>query len=120
MKIIHKEKQRQMKILELIASENFTSRVVMEAVSSCFTNKDSEGLPGRGYYGSNEFINELETLCQMRTLAALHLNGKRLGVNVQPLSISLATFEVYTTLPNLHGMIIGLDVPRRATCLIVS
>lgn len=45
--IIYKEKQRQMKSLELIASENFTSRAVMEAVGSCLTNKYSEGLPGK-------------------------------------------------------------------------
>lgn len=45
--IIYKEKQRQFKGLELIASENFTSRAVMEAVGSCLTNKYSEGLPGK-------------------------------------------------------------------------
>lgn len=45
--IIDKEKQRQFKSLELIASENFTSRAVMEAVGSCLTNKYSEGLPGK-------------------------------------------------------------------------
>lgn len=45
--IIDKEKQRQTKSLELIASENFTSRAVMEAVGSCLTNKYSEGLPGK-------------------------------------------------------------------------
>lgn len=45
--IIHKEKDRQFKSLELIASENFTSRAVMEAVGSCLTNKYSEGLPGK-------------------------------------------------------------------------
>ncbi|KAE8675808.1 Serine hydroxymethyltransferase [Hibiscus syriacus] len=49
--IISKEKERQFKSLELIASENFTSRAVMEAVGSCLTNKYSEGLPGKRYYG---------------------------------------------------------------------
>lgn len=48
--IINKEKERQFKSLELIASENFTSRAVMEAVGSCLTNKYSEGLPGKRYY----------------------------------------------------------------------
>lgn len=47
--IIDKEKERQFKSLELIASENFTSRAVMEAVGSCLTNKYSEGLPGKRY-----------------------------------------------------------------------
>lgn len=50
--IINKEKDRQFKSLELIASENFTSRAVMEAVGSCLTNKYSEGLPGKRYFCS--------------------------------------------------------------------
>lgn len=51
--------------LELIASENFTSRAVMTAVGSCMTNKYSEGLPGARYYGGNEFIDQAERLCQV-------------------------------------------------------
>ncbi|KAE8693590.1 nucleoid DNA-binding family protein [Hibiscus syriacus] len=84
--IINKEKERQFKSLELIASENFTSRAVMEAVGSCLTNKYSEGLPGKGYYGGNEYTDELETLCQKRALAAFHLDENKWGVNVQLLS----------------------------------
>ncbi|XP_057477322.1 serine hydroxymethyltransferase 3, chloroplastic-like [Actinidia eriantha] len=110
--IIDKEKQRQFKSLELIASENFTSRAVMEAVGSCLTNKYSEGLPGKRYYGGNEHIDELETLCQERALAAFHLDGKKWGVNVQPLSGSPANFEVYTALLNPHDRIMGLDLPH--------
>ncbi|KAJ6382751.1 hypothetical protein OIU77_031222 [Salix suchowensis] len=97
--IINKEKDRQFKSLELIASENFTSRAVMEAVGSCLTNKYSEGLPGKRYYGGNEYIDELETLCQKRALASFNLDGKKWGVNVQPLSGSPANFE-------------GLDLPH--------
>ena len=55
--------------LELIASENFTSRAVMTAVGSCMTNKYSEGLPGARYYGGNEYIDECERLCQVRAAA---------------------------------------------------
>ncbi|KAG5524730.1 hypothetical protein RHGRI_031414 [Rhododendron griersonianum] len=110
--IIDKEKQRQFRSLELIASENFTSRAVMEAVGSCLTNKYSEGLPGKRYYGGNEFIDELETLCQERALAAFRLDGKKWGVNVQPLSGSPANFEVYTALLNPHDRIMGLDLPH--------
>jgi len=51
------EKDRQFGCLELIASENFTSKAVMEALGSCLTNKYSEGQPGRRYYGGNEFID---------------------------------------------------------------
>lgn len=53
--------------LELIASENFTSRAVMQAVGSCMTNKYSEGRPGARYYGGNEFIDEAEILCEVST-----------------------------------------------------
>ncbi|XP_047342028.1 serine hydroxymethyltransferase 3, chloroplastic [Impatiens glandulifera] len=110
--IIRKEKQRQFKSLELIASENFTSQAVMEAVGSCLTNKYSEGLPGKRYYGGNEHIDELEILCQERALAAFHLDGTKWGVNVQPLSGSPANFEVYTALLNPHDRIMGLDLPH--------
>ncbi|KAF8400966.1 hypothetical protein HHK36_014269 [Tetracentron sinense] len=110
--IIDNEKQRQFKSLELIASENFTSRAVMEAVGSCLTNKYSEGLPGKRYYGGNEYIDELETLCQERALSAFHLDRKNWGVNVQPLSGSPANFEVYTALLSPHDRIMGLDLPH--------
>lgn len=110
--IIDKEKHRQFTSLELIASENFTSSAVMEAVGSCLTNKYSEGLPGKRYYGGNEFIDELEVLCQERALAAFHLDAKKWGVNVQPLSGSPANFEVYTALLNPHDRIMGLDLPH--------
>ncbi|KAI3875208.1 hypothetical protein MKX03_008906 [Papaver bracteatum] len=110
--IIDSEKNRQFNSLELIASENFTSRAVMEAVGSCLTNKYSEGLPGKRYYGGNEYIDDLETLCQQRALAAFHLDGKKWGVNVQPLSGSPANFEVYTALLNPHDRIMGLDLPH--------
>ncbi|CAN4095537.1 unnamed protein product [Withania somnifera] len=110
--IIDKEKERQFRSLELIASENFTSRAVMEAVGSCLTNKYSEGLPGKRYYGGNEYIDELEILCQERALAAFNLDGKQWGVNVQPLSGSPANFEVYTAVLNPHDRIMGLDLPH--------
>ncbi|XP_021830936.1 serine hydroxymethyltransferase 3, chloroplastic-like [Prunus avium] len=108
--IIEMEKERQFKSLELIASENFTYRAVMEAVGSCLTNKYSEGLPGKRYYGGNEHIDELETLCQNRALDAFHLDGKKWGVNVQPLSGSPANFEVYTAVLKPHDRLMGLDL----------
>ncbi|KAE8099998.1 hypothetical protein FH972_017937 [Carpinus fangiana] len=110
--IIDKEKERQFKSLELIASENFTSRAVMEAVGSCLTNKYSEGLPGKRYYGGNEYIDELETLCQQRALEAFQVDGKKWGVNVQPLSGSPANFEVYTAILKPHDRLMGLDLPH--------
>lgn len=68
--LIEKEKQRQFEGLELIASENYTSKAVMEANGSILTNKYSEGLPGARYYGGNEFIDQVEVLCQQRALQA--------------------------------------------------
>ncbi|CAA6664825.1 unnamed protein product [Spirodela intermedia] len=110
--LIEKEKQRQSRCLELIASENFTSRAVMEAVGSCLTNKYSEGLPGKRYYGGNEYIDQIETLCQRRALKAFGLDEEKWGVNVQPLSGSPANFEVYTALLQPHDRIMGLDLPH--------
>lgn len=110
--LIDHEKQRQFRSLELIASENFTYRAVMEAVGSCLTNKYSEGLPGKRYYGGNEYIDELEILCQQRALAAFHLDGEKWGVNVQPLSGSPANFEVYTAILKPHDRLMGLDLPH--------
>ncbi len=61
--LIQSEKKRQIEGIELIASENFTSKAVMEALGSCLTNKYSEGYPGKRYYGGNEYIDEIEVIC---------------------------------------------------------
>lgn len=66
--ILKKEKQRQVRGLELIASENFTSTAVMEALGSCMTNKYSEGQVGQRYYGGNQFVDEMEGMCKKRAL----------------------------------------------------
>ena len=64
----------------------------MEANGSILTNKYSEGLPNARYYGGNEWVDELEILCQKRALAAFHLDPTQWGVNVQPYSGSVSTF----------------------------
>jgi glycine hydroxymethyltransferase len=110
--LIKQEKGRQVHGLELIASENFTSRAVMQAVGSCMTNKYSEGLPGARYYGGNEFIDQAESLCQERALALYGLDPSEWGVNVQPHSGSPANFAVYTALLQPHDRIMGLDLPH--------
>jgi len=61
--MIQGEKNRQYECLELIGSENFTSRAVMECMGSCLTNKYSEGQPGKRFYGGNEFIDQIEIAC---------------------------------------------------------
>jgi len=109
--LLIKEKQRQVNGIELIASENFTSKAVMECLGSCMTNKYSEGLPGARYYGGNENVDILENLCRSRALAAFGLDPEKWGVNVQPYSGSPANFAVYTGLLNPHDRIMGLDLP---------
>jgi len=109
--LLEKEKHRQFSGLELIASENFTSTAVMQCLGSAFTNKYSEGYPGKRYYGGNEYIDDIERLCQRRALTAFHLDAKAWGVNVQPYSGSPANFAVYTALINPHDRIMGLDLP---------
>jgi len=109
--LILKEKQRQLKGLEMIASENFTSLPVLECMGSCLHNKYSEGQPGARYYGGNEFIDEIELLAQRRSLEAYGLSAEKWGVNVQPYSGSPANFAVYTGLVEPHGRIMGLDLP---------
>lgn len=110
--LIKKEKQRQKKGLELIASENFTSRAVLETVGSCLTNKYSEGYPGVRYYGGNEIIDQIELLCQKRALETFGLDPAKWGVNVQPLSGCPANFAIYTAVVGAHGRIMGLNLPE--------
>jgi glycine hydroxymethyltransferase len=109
--LIEREKHRQWSGIELIASENFTSRAVIECLGSALTNKYAEGLPGKRYYGGNEFIDQIEDLCRDRALAAYGLNPEEWGVNVQPYSGSPANFAVYTALLRPHDRIMGLDLP---------
>jgi len=109
--LINEELDRQISGLELIASENFTSKSVLEAVGSCLTNKYSEGLPNKRYYGGNEVIDKIEVLCQQRALEAFGLNPEEWGVNVQPYSGSPANFAVYTGVLQPHDRLMGLDLP---------
>jgi len=109
--LIEQEKNRQWKSLELIASENFTSRAVMECLGSALTNKYAEGLPHARYYGGNEVVDQVEVLCQKRALEAYGIDDGSWGVNVQPYSGSPANFAVYTALLNPHDRIMGLDLP---------
>ncbi|KAK4535131.1 hypothetical protein CDCA_CDCA04G1156 [Cyanidium caldarium] len=108
--LIAKEKQRQVYGLELIASENFTSRAVMDALGSCFTNKYSEGYPGRRYYGGTEVVDELERLVQQRALELFGLDAAQWAVNVQPYSGTPANFAVYTALLKPHDRLMGLGL----------
>lgn len=108
--LIEEERNRQKNGIELIASENFTSKAVMQALGSCLTNKYSEGYPGRRYYAGNEVIDKIERLCQKRALEAFSLDAENWAVNVQPLSGSPANFAVYTALLQPGDRIMGLSL----------
>ncbi len=109
--LIDEEYERQFKGIELIASENFAPRGVLQALGSVLTNKYSEGQVGRRYYGGNEVIDKIETLTKQRALQAYRLDPKKWHVNVQPYSGSPANFAVYTALLRPHDRIMGLDLP---------
>lgn len=105
------EHNRQKQGIELIASENYTPQAVLDCLGSCLTNKYSEGQIGRRYYGGNEWIDHIETLCKKRLYTLYCLNSDEWHVNVQPYSGSPANFAVYTGLLNPNDRIMGLDLP---------
>jgi len=110
--LIKEEHQRQLGGIELIASENFTSRAVMEVLGSVLTNKYAEGLPGARYYGGNEVVDKVENLCRDRALEAYRLDPKQWGVNVQPYSGSSANWALYTGILQPGDRMMGLDLPH--------
>jgi len=110
--LIQKEAERQLTGLEMIASENFTSRAVLECLGSVLTNKYSEGTVGHRYYGGNEFIDEVETLAINRALQAFGLDPEEWGVSVQPYSGSTANFAAFAAILNPHDRLMGLDLPH--------
>ncbi|MBU8934472.1 MAG: serine hydroxymethyltransferase [candidate division Zixibacteria bacterium] len=100
------ETNRQFDKLELIASENFTSRAVMEACGGVMTNKYAEGYPGKRYYGGCEFVDVAEDLARDRLK---ELFGAE-HANVQPHSGSQANMAVYFTMLNPGDKVMGLDL----------
>jgi glycine hydroxymethyltransferase len=103
---IENEVKRQHEGLEMIASENFVSRAVLEAAGTVFTNKYAEGYPGKRYYGGCEYADVVENLARDR---AKQLFGAE-HVNVQPHSGSQANAAAYMTLLNPGDCILGLDL----------
>ncbi len=103
---IDKEYKRQFEHIELIASENFTSRSVMEAQGSCLTNKYAEGYPGRRWYGGCEYVDIVETLAIER---AKKLFGAQ-HANVQPHSGSQANMAVYFSVLAPGDKILTMDL----------
>src|ERR1700760_2976602 len=103
---IQNEINRQHEGLEMIASENFVSRAVLEAAGTVFTNKYAEGYPGKRYYGGCEFADVVENLARDR---AKQIFGAE-HANVQPHSGSQANAAAYMTLLNPGDTILGLDL----------
>ena len=104
--LIQKEQSRQLRGIELIASENFTSPAVMEAAGSILTNKYAEGYPGKRYYGGCEVVDEIENLAIER---AKELFGAAY-VNVQPHSGSQANASVFHACLTPGDKILGFDL----------
>lgn len=110
--ILQKEKLRQKHSITLIPSENFTSKSVMDLLGSEFQNKYSEGYPGARYYGGNQYIDEMESLCQRRALELYKLDPNEWGVNVQPLSGAPANLYAYSSIMDVGDRLMGLDLPH--------
>jgi len=105
-KLIEQEQERQESGLELIASENFVSKQVMEAAGSVLTNKYAEGLPGKRYYGGCEVVDEIETIAIERAKELFNAEW----VNVQPHSGAQANSAVFLALLKPGDKILGFDL----------
>ena len=106
--LIRREVERQEHGLELIASENFVSVAVMEAMGTALTNKYAEGLPGKRYYGGCEVVDEVEQLAIDRAKALF----KAEHVNVQPHSGAQANMAAYLAVAKPGDTLLGLALPH--------
>src|SRR6266567_3861553 len=105
-KAIKDELHRQNSGLELIASENFVSRAILEAAGSVFTNKYAEGYPGRRYYGGCEYVDVVERAAMARATALFGADH----ANVQPHSGAQANMAVYMTLLKPGDTVLGMNL----------
>lgn len=103
---LQKEKNRQETHIELIASENYASELVMQMQGSCFTNKYAEGYPNKRYYGGCKYVDIIEKLAINRAKKLFNADY----ANVQPHSGSQANFAVYNALLTPGDTILGLDL----------
>ncbi|XP_065838976.1 serine hydroxymethyltransferase, mitochondrial-like [Oscarella lobularis] len=106
--LIQEEKRSQVAGLQLIASENFTSRAALETMATCLTNKYSR----LRYYAGNWHVDDIQQLCQRRALKAFRLDPSKWGVNVLTYSGTPANFAVYTGVLQPRDRIMGLDLPH--------
>src|SRR5216117_1956015 len=106
--IIDREKERQNTTVQLIPSENFTSRAVMEATGSVLTNKYSEGYPGKRYYGGNYVVDDAEDLARDRACALFGAEH----ANVQPHSGANANQAAYMALLEPGDKVMGMRLDQ--------
>ncbi|MFA5023234.1 MAG: serine hydroxymethyltransferase, partial [Candidatus Paceibacterota bacterium] len=111
-KLIKAEEERQKSVINLVASENYVSADVLEALGSILTNKYAEGYSNLRYYGGNENIDKIEELCKERALKLFGLDPAEWAVNVQPLSGSPANLAVYLALMPGDGKPHSAEAPR--------
>ncbi len=111
-KLIEHEKKREKSGLELIPSENYVSKAVLEAMGSILTNKYSEGYPRKRYYGGNEWIDEIEELAKERALKIFKVSSKTHHANVQPHSGSPANIAVYVALAQFGDTLMGMNLSQ--------
>ncbi len=109
-KLIKDEEKRQKSVINLIASENYVSNDVLQALGSKLTNKYAEGYPGRRYYGGNSIIDKVEQMAIDRAYKLFKLKTSEWHINVQPLSGSPANFALYSTLVPIGGKIMGMKL----------
>ncbi len=106
--LVDQELSRQRHGLELIASENFASRAVIDAIGTPLTNKYAEGYPGRRYYGGCEVVDEVERLAIAR---AIQLFGAG-HANVQPHAGAQANFAAFMAVLPVGGLLMGMSLPH--------
>jgi len=109
-KLIREEEKRQAETLNLIASENYPSKAVREALSTIFVAKYAEGRPYKRYYAGNENTDKLETLVEERARKVFRLSAKNWAVNVQPYSGSPANYAVLRGLLKTGDKILSLPL----------
>jgi len=104
------EDKRQLETISLIASENYASPAVREAMSSRLTNKYSEGYPKARYYPGNKIVDKIEIFAQREALKTFNVTEAKWSVNVQPYSGSSANFAVYAALLNGDDSALGMKL----------